>query len=128
MTRSLDNNSIDWYALVEYGPEESLAKSTVCVVTNDVGQDWTHAREIVENIHMRVPRSILMELTCIFGIEWEGGMAPKLGMIVLKREDGDLDDSDLDDSELDDSDLDENDLDDGELHDSDLDESDLEES
>ena len=72
---------------------------------------------------MRVPRSILMELTCITGIEWEGGMAPKLGMIVVKRED-----SDLDDSELDDSDLDGNDLDDGELYDSDLDESDLEES
>ena len=77
-----------------------------------MGQDWTHAREIVENIHMRVPRSVLMELTCIIGIEWEGGMAPKLGMIVVKREDGDLDVSDLDENDLDDGDLDESDLED----------------
>ncbi|KAL2049842.1 hypothetical protein ABVK25_009937 [Lepraria finkii] len=122
VTKSLDKNSFDWYALAKYGPEEILAKPIVRIVANDVGQNWTRAREIVENIHMRVPRSVLMELMRTFGIEWEGVMAPKLGMIVVKRGyDG------LNVSELDDSDLDENDLDDDELYDSDLDESDLEE-
>ena len=117
MTKSLDKNSFDWYALVKYGPEEILAKPIVRIVANDVGQNWTRAREIVENIHMRVPRSVLMELMRTFGIEWEGVMAPKLGMIVVKRVyDG------LDGSELDGSDLDENDLDDDELCDSDLEE------
>lgn len=97
------------------GLNRGLTQPTIIVVTPQIEQDWTHARAVIEHLHLELDRCSLRSLSAAYSIDATSGQGLKLEMFVRERDESELDSLDSDDGCYETDSSFESDLEDGDV-------------
>ncbi|KAL2039999.1 hypothetical protein N7G274_007402 [Stereocaulon virgatum] len=97
VAKALEDNNVDWFYIAMRGPNRRLTQPTIMVVTTQMDQDWTHARAVIEHLHLGIDRCSLRSLSARYSIDAASGQGLKLKMSVRETDQSELDNLDSDD-------------------------------